>query len=58
MGSASVSVPFPELMMRGGFLEQTEIDDAFRSGASEYVLKPCEPEKLKEIVKDLISRKN
>jgi DNA-binding response OmpR family regulator len=34
----------------------TEIDEARAAGADEYVLKPCEPLKLKEIVKDLIYR--
>jgi two-component system response regulator CitB len=48
--------PTVPILFTSGSIDETEIDDAFRSGASEYLLKPCEPEKLKEIVKDLISR--
>lgn len=50
--------PTVPIVFTSGSNDASEIDDAFRSGASEYVLKPCEPHKLKDIVKDLIYRTN
>jgi len=33
---------------------RADIDEAFAAGADRYLLKPCEPEELQRIVKELI----
>ena len=46
--------PAAPILFTSGSDQEAEIDEALTAGADEYVLKPCEPLKLREIVKDLI----
>jgi DNA-binding response OmpR family regulator len=48
--------PTSPIVVTSGATHQSEIDEAITAGADEYVFKPCEPDRLKEIVKDLIFR--
>jgi DNA-binding response OmpR family regulator len=48
--------PAVPILFTSGSDLQTEVNEALAAGADEYVLKPCEPLKLREIVKDLIYR--
>jgi two-component system OmpR family response regulator len=48
--------PTTPILFTSGSTKEAEIKDAIIAGADEYLLKPCEPERLKEIVKDLIFR--
>ena len=44
------------IVFTSGSSKETEIAEALAAGADQYLLKPCEPDKLKEIVKELILR--
>lgn len=44
------------IVFTSGSSTETEIAEALEAGADRYILKPCEPDKLKEIVKELIFR--
>jgi len=46
--------PSAPILFTSGATHPTEIDEAMTAGADKYVFKPCEPDALKEIVKDLI----
>lgn len=46
--------PTSSIVFTSGSSKRSEIVEAMDAGADKYMLKPCEPEKLKEIVKDLI----
>jgi DNA-binding response OmpR family regulator len=46
--------PTSPIVFTSGSSTRSEIAEAIDAGADKYMLKPCEPEKLKEIVKDLI----
>jgi DNA-binding response OmpR family regulator len=46
--------PTAPILFTSGSTKPSEIDEALQAGADRYVLKPCEPERLREIVKDLI----
>ena len=46
--------PTVPILFTSGSTKRSEIDEASSAGANKYLLKPCEPDKLKEIVKDLI----
>jgi DNA-binding response OmpR family regulator len=46
--------PTAPIVFTSGSTKPSEIDEAMQAGANRYVLKPCEPDRLKEIVKDLI----
>lgn len=48
--------PTTPIVFTSGSTTQSEIADALNAGADKYLLKPCEPDTLKEIVKDLIYR--
>lgn len=48
--------PSTPILFTSGSDAEGEIHEALAAGADEYVLKPCEPLKLREIVKDLIYR--
>jgi len=48
--------PTVPILFTSGSTKTSEIDEALKAGANHYLLKPCEPEYLKEIVKDLIYR--
>jgi len=48
--------PSVPILFTSGSSLPNEIDEALAAGADEYLLKPCEPLKLREIVKDLIYR--
>jgi two-component system, OmpR family, response regulator len=48
--------PSVPILFTSGSTVQTDVDEALAAGANEYLLKPCEPLRLKEIVKDLIYR--
>jgi DNA-binding response OmpR family regulator len=48
--------PATPIVFTSGSSKRSEIAEAIAAGADKYMLKPCEPEKLKEIVKDLIFR--
>jgi len=48
--------PETPVVFTSGSSRRSEIADALNAGADKYMLKPCEPETLKEIVKDLIFR--
>jgi two-component system response regulator CpxR len=48
--------PETPVVFTSGSSRRSEIADALNAGADKYMLKPCEPEILKEIVKDLIFR--
>ena len=48
--------PETPIVFTSGSSRRSEIADALNAGADKYMLKPCEPETLKEIVKDLIFR--
>jgi two-component system, OmpR family, response regulator TctD len=44
------------ILFTSGSSDDTEIAAAIEAGADRYLLKPCEPDKLREIVKELILR--
>jgi len=46
--------PSAPILFTSGATHPSEIDEAMTAGADKYVFKPCEPDTLKEIVKDLI----
>ena|SRR5690242_1487439 len=46
--------PATPIVFTSGSSKRSEIAEAMEAGADKYMLKPCEPEKLKEIVKELI----
>lgn len=48
--------PATPIVFTSGSSKRSEIAEAMEAGADKYMLKPCEPEKLKEIVKELIYR--
>jgi len=48
--------PATPIVFTSGSSRRSEIADALNAGADKYMLKPCEPETLKEIVKELIYR--
>lgn len=48
--------PTTPIVFTSGSTTQSEIAGALNAGADKYLLKPCEPDALKEIVKDLIYR--
>ena len=48
---ANASTP---ILFTSGSSSQNEIDEALGAGADQYLLKPYEPDQLKEIVKELI----
>jgi len=48
--------PAVPILFTSGSTKVSEIDEALNAGASHYLVKPCEPDKLKVIVKDLLSR--
>jgi len=48
--------PATPIVFTSGSSRHSEIAEAMEAGADKYMLKPCEPEKLKEIVKELIYR--
>jgi DNA-binding response OmpR family regulator len=48
--------PATPILFTSGSTKPAEIDEALRAGANRYILKPCEPERLKEIIKDLLSK--
>jgi DNA-binding response OmpR family regulator len=46
--------PTTPIIFTSGSTNRSEIAEAMDAGANKYLLKPCEPEALREIVKDLI----
>lgn len=48
--------PTAPILITSGSTRDSEIDEAMDAGANQYLLKPCEPDTLREIVKDLIFR--
>ena len=50
------SFPNVPILFTSGSTKRSEIAEALDAGADKYLLKPCEPDNLKEIVKDLIYR--
>ena len=48
--------PYVPILFTSGAVAMTDVDAALRAGADRYVTKPCEPERLKEVVKELIYR--
>lgn len=46
--------PTTPIVFTSGSSTRSEIAEAMEAGANHYLLKPCEPDTLKEIVKDLI----
>jgi DNA-binding response OmpR family regulator len=48
--------PSVPILFTSGSDGETDIGEALKAGADEYVLKPCEPLRLIQIVKDLIYR--
>jgi DNA-binding response OmpR family regulator len=46
--------PGVPILFTSGSTKGSEIAEALDAGANKYLLKPCEPDILKEIVKDLI----
>lgn len=42
------------ILFTSGSSNEAEITEALEAGADRYLLKPCEPDELKEIVKELI----
>ena len=48
--------PMTPIVFTSGSTTQSEIVEALDAGADKYLLKPCEPDALREIVKDLIYR--
>lgn len=48
--------PTTPILFTSGSNQASEIDEALEAGADQYILKPCEPERLRQIVKDLIYR--
>ena len=48
--------PAAPIVFTSGSTNGSEISEALDAGADRYLLKPCEPDQLKEIVKDLIFR--
>lgn len=45
----------PIIFVSGAAHEQ-DVEDAMTNGATKYLTKPCEPDLLKKVVKELISR--
>ena len=48
--------PTVPILFTSGSTNRSEIADAINAGADKYLLKPYEPDSLREIVKDLIYR--
>jgi DNA-binding response OmpR family regulator len=48
--------PTTPILFTSGSVKEDEIEEALEAGADQYLLKPCEPEQLKEIIKDLLFR--
>lgn len=48
--------PNAPVMFISGIAHRKEMQEALDAGASEYLVKPCDPEKLQEIVKELIEK--
>jgi DNA-binding response OmpR family regulator len=48
--------PTTPIVFTSGSTKRSEIAKALQAGANKYLLKPCELDELKEIVKDLIFR--
>jgi len=46
--------PLTPILFTSGSTAESEVAEAINAGADQYMMKPCEPERLKEIVKDLI----
>jgi DNA-binding response OmpR family regulator len=46
--------PTAPILMTSGSTSSSDIGEAMDAGADRYLLKPCEPESLREIVKELI----
>jgi DNA-binding response OmpR family regulator len=49
-----VAYPSVPIVFVSGVGYQTDIDEAKTAGATEYLVKPCEPEMVEKIVKELI----
>lgn len=48
--------PVVPILFTSGSTNRSEIAEALDAGADRYLVKPCEPDALKEIVKDLMYR--
>ncbi len=46
--------PEVPIVFTSGLSRKTDIQEAFDAGANKYLVKPCEPEELQKIVKELI----
>lgn len=46
--------PYVPIIFTSAISSKADIQAAFKSGANKYLVKPCEPEELQKVVKELI----